>query len=152
MKKRQNSISKISFLSLMSLSLITGCVSMNDDKSTSTQTSSTLQQGKWLVEDINNQGVIDRLQLVITFAEDGRVFGFAGCNNFTGTYQITDQQLTMGPLAVTKKACIEAIDKQENRFVATLSDINEFHIAENGVLRLNAADGRSITATLMTGE
>ena len=39
-----------------------------------------------------------------TFA-DATVSGNAGCNDYTGSYTVDGEKLTIGPLAATKKAC-----------------------------------------------
>lgn len=41
----------------------------------------------------------------ITFAADGKVFGDAGCNRFTGIYMTDGDEITIGPLATTLIAC-----------------------------------------------
>jgi heat shock protein HslJ len=41
----------------------------------------------------------------ITFAADGKVFGDAGCNRFTGTYTTDGNEISIGPLATTLIAC-----------------------------------------------
>jgi len=54
----------------------------------------------------------------IQFAPDGRVNGTTDCNSFSGTYTLTENVLTVGPLGMTKMFCPDA---QESQFVGFLS-------------------------------
>ena len=63
----------------------------------------------WTVTGFNNgrQAVVSPLTgttLTLAF-RDGRVSGFAGCNEFQGTYTRDGDRLTIGRLATTRKAC-----------------------------------------------
>jgi heat shock protein HslJ len=44
--------------------------------------------GTWLAEDIGGGGVIDYLQTTLEINDDGTYSGFAGCNNYTGTFDL----------------------------------------------------------------
>jgi len=61
----------------------------------------------------------------LTFDDDGRVYGDAGCNRFTGAYQVKGDRLTIGPLATTLKACPQPIMDAEaillNKLQATVA-------------------------------
>jgi heat shock protein HslJ len=52
---------------------------------------------------------------------NGRAAGFAGCNRFSGRYAFEAGQLTIGPLAVTRKACRAPVMDGERRFLALLA-------------------------------
>lgn len=41
----------------------------------------------------------------LTFADDGTVSGFAGCNVFTGPYTTTGADIAIGPLRVSDRVC-----------------------------------------------
>src|SRR5437764_302237 len=46
------------------------------------------------------------LQITITFAPDGTLSGFGGCNDYSGSYTVSGQSLTIGSnLISTQKAC-----------------------------------------------
>ncbi|EKE83353.1 META domain-containing protein [Idiomarina xiamenensis] len=65
-----------------------------------------------------------------------RVSGFAGCNNFNGQYQNSQQQIEFAKIATTRKMCEQtmAIEKQ---FVATLEQVTEWYIEANKLYLLN---------------
>lgn len=57
----------------------------------------------------------------ITFTKDGKVFGDAGCNRFTGGYKTgADGAITIGPLATTLMMCEENIMNAEATFLVRI--------------------------------
>jgi heat shock protein HslJ len=73
--------------------------------------------------------------------ESGRLTGFAGCNNFSGSYTLDGGQLKIGPVASTQMACPEPGSSIETAF----------HKALSGTLRF-AVDGDHLTATTASGD
>ncbi len=62
--------------------------------------------------------------LTVTFAADGRISGFSGCNTFIGRYDVDDQALSVGPLASTRRACATPeLQTQEQRFLNDLQEV-----------------------------
>lgn len=80
--------------------------------------------GEWLLEDLAGGGVTDNLQTTLTLTQDGKIFGNAGCNNYTGTYEITGNKINISPLASTRKFCTPALMNQETKFLQVLQSIN----------------------------
>lgn len=69
--------------------------------------------------------------------KDNKVSGFAGCNNFMGTYTLKGDTLTFAPLATTRKACPDA-DINEADVLKAFSEVATVSL-ENGKLSfLNA--------------
>jgi len=62
------------------------------------ETSNDLLGSSWLAEDIEGQGVMDILQTTIGFADDDRIAGSGGCNNYFGLAVIKGGTISMGPL------------------------------------------------------
>lgn len=62
----------------------------------------------------------------ITFTKDGKVFGDAGCNRFTGGYTTKGSQIFVGPLASTMMACPDAQMRAEATFLKGLQEITVF--------------------------
>ncbi|MXO60303.1 META domain-containing protein [Altererythrobacter salegens] len=100
------------------------------------------------VEDIDRTGVIDNSNVTVMFGSDGTVSGSTGCNTFTGKYTVDGATLSIGPLAMTRRACIPALGEQETRFVKVLQDVSSWFIDRGGRLVLRTGDGRSLTAAL----
>ena len=86
--------------------------------------------GRWLAEDINGGGVIDRLQTTLEITPEGRATGFGGCNAFTGSVTITGAAVAFGPLASTRKACPPAVMDQESKFHQVLAAAKGWRIDE----------------------
>ena len=70
--------------------------------------------------------------------EGSAVKGFAGCNQLTGTFTTSGNDLTLGPLALTRRACINGMET-ESAFVAALEATRYFSIHEHAMTLLNAA-------------
>jgi heat shock protein HslJ len=81
-------------------------------------------EGEWLVTGYNNgkeavTSPIAGTELTAVFTADG-VAGSSGCNTYTGGYALDGDQVTVGPLAGTMKACEQAIMDQETQFLTAL--------------------------------
>jgi heat shock protein HslJ len=100
--------------------LLAGCTTGNAG------TSNDLLGSSWLAEDIEGRGVMDILQTTIGFAEDDRIAGSGGCNNYFGLAVIEGSKISMGPLGSTKKACPPAIMDQEQRFFGALQKVHGY--------------------------
>ncbi|OWU82387.1 META domain-containing protein [Phaeobacter sp. 22II1-1F12B] len=101
---------------------------------------------EWLVEDIDGNGVIDNARTTLIFDGEGRVHGSGGCNSYTGAYEIDGDQLSLGPVASTRKACVPALGDQEAKFFAALNEVERFEISPTGALILTGPNGHSIKA------
>ena len=59
-----------------------------------------------------------------------RALGYGGCNRFTGPYVVSGDSLRLGPLAATKRACLDAdMTRQETSFLAALDATRAWHIS-----------------------
>lgn len=56
--------------------------------------------------------------------------GLAGCNNFTGSYEVDGENISFGPQATTRKFCPdpEGIMEQETEFLAALQGVVRFEV------------------------
>jgi heat shock protein HslJ len=57
---------------------------------------------------------------MLTFSEDGKVTGFAGCNNFFGSYDLTARTVKITGIGATKMHCNDAMDL-ETAYLKVLS-------------------------------
>ena len=76
---------------------------------------------------------------------DHRASGFAGCNRFSGTYELAGDQLSFGPLAMTRMACTEGMDL-EQRFSKVLQATKNYRVSATG---LELMDGEKLLAHLV---
>ena len=102
----------------------------------------------WRVEDLNGAGIMDYALLSIDFSTDGRVSGDAGCNSFTGSYEIGGAgEMKVGPLISTRKLCsAEALMLQERRFLDALGAVERYEFVTIGALQLKGPEGKNILA------
>jgi heat shock protein HslJ len=101
--------------------------------------------GRWLAEDIDGGGVIDRLQTTVEIKSSGEVFGFGGCNLFRGKAEISDRAIKFGPLAATRKMCTPAVSNQEMKFFKALDVVRLFDSDSlRRKLSLRDGDGREV--------
>ncbi|WP_159018968.1 META domain-containing protein [Algibacter sp. L3A6] len=78
--------------------------------------------------------------LTITFdTEAKKISGFSGCNNFFGSFTITDGGLQFGQMGSTRKMCAGGANKIESEMLQLLSKVNTFSF-ENNTLNLKADD------------
>ena len=79
-----------------------------------------LAQTRWLVEDLEGRGVVDRVQSTLEFGERGAAAGNLACNRFTTTYEQSGPGLRFGQVGSTRMMCPEAVMDQERRFTGVL--------------------------------
>jgi heat shock protein HslJ len=91
---------------------------------------SMMPTGKWLAEDIDGGGVIDRLQTTLDIRDDGIVTGTGGCNRYAGSATVDGNTIKFLPMASTRMACSTAAMRQEGKFHATLEKIRAWRIDE----------------------
>jgi heat shock protein HslJ len=87
-----------------------------------------------------------------TFAK-GIVSGNAGCNDYTGSYTVDGDKLTVGPLAATKKACGPAESAVETVFLTAMGRVATYAVSGT-TLELKTAEakvGLTFSATRPTG-
>jgi heat shock protein HslJ/uncharacterized membrane protein len=97
----------------------------------------------WTVVAIEGRAVDGDADASIVFDLDGRIAGSTGCNRFTGSYTLTGEGLTVGPLAATRMACPPPRMAVESEFLAFMERVQRFDIDEIGELTLlDAAGGR----------
>ncbi|SFC95865.1 META domain-containing protein [Algibacter lectus] len=78
--------------------------------------------------------------LTITFdAETKKISGFSGCNNFFGSFTVTDGVLQFGQMGSTRKMCAGDANKIETEMLQMLSKVNTFSF-ENDTLNLKVDD------------
>jgi len=110
----------------------------------------SLEDTPWQASGINNGrgGVVSGMSTHLataTFTDD-KIIGSAGCNNFTATYRIEDNRMTIGPAATTRRHCAEpeGIMQQEQEYLDALTRARSFTLKtdslelrdENGALQV----------------
>lgn len=101
----------------------------------------TLAGSEWVPLEIEGTAVSEQTRAFVRFGSKGRLSGNAGCNRFSGSYEIDGAKLRIGPgIAMTRMACPPAIMDEEARLVRMLEAVREF--SRDGIaLDLTGEDG-----------
>lgn len=129
-------------LSLGAAFALTAC--MGPQRAGPGGTADPLEGTAWRLEDLNGQpavGLPGDGAPTLTFAADQpRVSGNGGCNQFNGPYTRSGAALRMGPLASTRRACIdEAGNRQETAYLRALESTTRYAVYDD-LLVLYARD------------
>lgn len=84
-----------------------------------------------LVELGEDQPALADAEVTISF-EAGQVSGSGGCNNYSGAFNLSDDNpflVTFGPLATTAMACDDPIQRQESAYLAALQQVSRWGYA-----------------------
>lgn len=100
----------------------------------------------WRIEDIAGRSPVAGSTVSIQFDRDGRFFGQASCNRYSGGYELTGEGFEVTPIAATKMACEPERMDQETQVLELLGALRHFSFDDSGALVLTAADGRTLTA------
>ena len=104
--------------------------------------SGSLENATWLLTTLPGQSLPaaqDRNAVTVSF-EAGRVHGFAGCNQFMGSYSLDGGRLVLGMLGGTMMACPEPAMSVENRFLKSFAGALNVAVA-GSTLSLAPANG-----------
>lgn len=105
--------------------------------------------GKWLAEDIDGGGVIDRLQTTLEIRDDGIVTGMGGCNRYAGSVTVSGNTIKFLPMASTRMACSAAVMRQEAKFHTTLEKVRTWRI-DQAQRKLLLLDGQGFDLMCLT--
>jgi heat shock protein HslJ len=97
-----------------------------------------------------NEAVVSTLvdeTITLTLA-DGQANGFAGCNNYFGSYETTGSDLTFGPLASTKKACEGDVGQREAEFLAALERVASYRVERSHLTLLDSSGALVMALTV----
>ncbi|MCU7798725.1 MAG: META domain-containing protein [gamma proteobacterium symbiont of Lucinoma myriamae] len=72
----------------------------------------------------NNPGASGEIHFIIR--QNNKINGFSGCNNFSGNVYYTEDDITIGPLMSTRKACPTMA--LENTILTLISQADTYHI------------------------
>ena len=108
--------------------------------------SQALAGTRWRAAAINNgkgavTSVVAGTSVTIEFGADGRASGSAGCNGFSAPYAQNGMQLTVRPVAATRKMCPDdALMRQEQEFLQALEGVAAMKL-EGAALELRTGSG-----------
>jgi heat shock protein HslJ len=109
--------------------------------------SQDLKATNWEVISYNNgnqavTSVMLGTTLSANFNADGTLSGDGGCNTYSGSYKVNGNNISIGPLASTKKYCADpaGVMDQETQYLAALQTAATYQVQGN-MLELRTQDG-----------
>jgi heat shock protein HslJ len=103
-----------------------------------------LAGSSWRVFGLNG-GSVDSFRVTISFQDD-RAIGYASCNDYVFGYNLDGRRLEFADAVVmtTDRVCDPDAEMVEERFLATLGDVDHAGLTESGALILYADHGRIV--------
>lgn len=74
-------------------------------------------------------------------AEDNSIFGFSGCNRFSGFYQLEGNKINFRQLRSTRKMCLENM-MLERTYLGMLSEVKGFSLNDNQLVLLDSKNNQ----------
>jgi putative lipoprotein len=109
---------------------------------TSREATTDLPGTSWELVELDGADVSGEVPPTLVFDESGNVSGTTGCNTFNGEVSIDGSDLTFGPLAMTRMACVdEDLAAQEAGYVNVLQAVTGYTIDDDGRLVLEGDEG-----------
>ena len=125
----------IFFILTISLLALAGC--------TADKGADPLDGSAWELVSMGDQLTLEGTTLTLSFAE-GQAGGNAGCNSYSGTYQVDGDAFTLDEVVSTLMACVDtAVMDQEQAYLAALNEVSSYSLTD-GTLVLYRADGSAL--------
>ena len=93
---------------------------MGEEAVNNVPTIAELSANAWRPSHIREMRLDEETDLYVQFEAGGELGGFAGCNRFFGSYQLSGNTISIEALGVTRKACPPPIMSFEISFIEAL--------------------------------
>jgi len=105
---------------------------------------SSIEDTDWVLQSYGEFGnlkdILTDTEIAAEFvSSEGTVEGSAGCNSYSGSYEVKDSQLSIpGPIAATEMYCMEpeGVMEQERQYLEILQAAKSYSV-EDGELQIN---------------
>lgn len=87
----------------------------------------TLQGSEWKPLLINGEPVPEETSAFIQFRSKGRLEGYSGCNRLFSEYQTEGNQILVGPVAATRRACADTVMLRESALATALEQARTWY-------------------------
>lgn len=107
--------------------------------------SDPLDGTSWVLMAYRKSRPVPGTTMTATF-EEGTIRGSAGCNSYSATYQVVDDTIQVGQVAVTEMFCMEpeGVMEQESMLLEFLRDAQTFRFVDEQ-LQIFRPDGEALT-------
>jgi heat shock protein HslJ len=100
---------------------------------------------EWRASDLNGVPVGGGSIPTLRLDSGKQVSGNAGCNRFSGTYELMrDEGIRFSSLTTTRMACAPEVMDQEQRYLSILGSVRGYSFYSDGGMSLISPDGRAI--------
>ncbi len=89
------------------------------------------QENNWKLLTIDGEPAIPGVTVTALFDGSGGLTGFAGCNDYVGTYGVGGDQLQINLQKTTTNLCDEAIMAQERAFIEAMGIASNFEFGDD---------------------
>lgn len=129
----------------MAMLLFILLVSFNDSEAGQSVPAVTgIEDAKWQLVELNNEPVSplagEKRPHILLDSTQKKATGFAGCNNFFGSYEIDEDALKFGPVGSTRMACPDLQLNLETAFFNALDQTNRWEIKNDVLFFLDDSD------------
>jgi heat shock protein HslJ len=118
------------------VAVLSGCGGDDDEPASLAGTSWVLTEGVSVPQDV-------AVTMPTAAFTATLVSGTTGCNLYGGSYSVDGDELQLGALAMSQRACTAPADAVEAEFVATLADVRRWSI-DGANLVLAGGDGTQL--------
>jgi heat shock protein HslJ len=87
----------------------------------------TLQGSEWKPQLINEEPVPQETSAFIQFRSKGRLEGYSGCNRLFSEYETNANQILIGPVAATRRACADSVMLREAALATALEQARTWY-------------------------
>ncbi|MGD8963272.1 MAG: META domain-containing protein [Desulfobacterales bacterium] len=74
----------------------------------------------WVLEEIDGEAVVDRVQSTLRFQANDRIAGWGGCNRYFTNIRSGRDFIKVGPIGSTRRICPPVVMEQEELFLDAL--------------------------------
>jgi heat shock protein HslJ len=110
--------------------------------------SAELAETRWVLVELGGEPVEqagERAPHLALDQAESRAYGSGGCNRFTGSFELSGDELKFGPIVATRMACSDPVMGVEAAFFDSLASVTRYEV--NGEI-LGLSDGDEVVARL----
>jgi heat shock protein HslJ len=111
-----------------------------------------LSSAAWRPERLAEMPLDEETEMRIHFHSDGTLSGYGGCNRITGSYQVADDRLEIGPLGATRMACAEPVMSFEIAFLEALESASLVEVRDGRITLKNDNGDMLVRMVAMVGD
>ncbi len=132
------------FACFVALLVIAGCGSGPVAGDEVKDSGATLVGTTWLTRSIGEAAAVPGVHSTLLFAADGTLSGSGGCNRINGSWQLSGDDLTFGPMAATQMMCLGDRMDQESAFLSSIRGLVRVELSGESLLLRPSEGGEPV--------